>query len=545
MAGSKKATEPVTIEGGQISGIYEDNGQVAVFKGIPYAKPPIGDLRWKPPLPVEQWDGIKAAKSFGPMALQLGIVIKTFFYGMVEGQGWGVIRTFGTKLLFLLMPMPRQDEDCLYLNIRTATLDKEAKLPVMLWIHGGDHTDGSGSDVPYNSNALVHKGVVVVTINYRLGLMGYFAHPELSRESEKGVSGNYGTMDQIAALRWVQDNIKAFGGDPDNVTIFGESAGGESVAHMMSSLLARDLFHKAIMQSPANGGQMIHLKQPFLHHKPLEEAGKAFADRMVGPGENQLKDMRLIPAKKLYQILRKEKELNTFYPVIDGYVLQKSPFETFLDGEHATVPLLVGSNSDEGTLFYPIIKKPLAEFVNRVIELGKMPDLLREEFGEDADVLLDLYPGLENGKEEAESSMLGDSIFGSKARFYAVQASKAGQPVYLYFFSRTPPSPKQTAGAFHGAEIPFVHGKSNIILPLYEKDLGLSRIMIDYWTQFAKTGNPNVSPHPGWPLFDFEDQKYMELGARIGEAPIARAAKYDILDRHLLRQIEKMKELRR
>jgi len=545
MADSKKATEPVTIEGGKISGIYEDNGQVAVFKGIPYARPPIEDLRWKPPLPVEQWDGVKAAKSFGPMALQLGIDTKTFFNGMVEGQGWGPIRTFCTKLLFVLIPMPRQDEDCLYLNIRTPALDKEAKLPVMLWIHGGAHTDGSGSDVPYNSNALVHKGVVVVTINYRLGLMGYFAHPELSRESEKGVSGNYGTMDQIAALCWVQDNIKAFGGDPDNVTIFGESAGGESVAHMMSSPLARGLFHKAIMQSPANGGQMIHLKQPFLSYKPLEELGKAFADRVVGPGENQLKDMRRIPAKKFYQILRQEMELNTFYPVIDGYVLEKSPFEIFFKGEQATVPLLVGSNADEGTLTYPMYKKLLSDLRNVAVELGKMPDLLREEFGEDADALFDLYPGLENGKEEAESSMYGDSIFGSKARFYAVQASKSGQPVYLYFFSRTPPSPKQTAGAFHASEVPFVHGKSNIILPLYEKDLELSRIMIDYWTQFAKTGNPNISPHPKWPLFDFEDQRYMELGAQTGEAPIARAAKYDILDRHLMRQIEKMKELRR
>ena len=545
MADSKKITEPVMIEGGLISGVYEDDGQVAVFKGIPYAKPPLSDLRWKPPQPVEQWDGVKAVKSFGPMAPQLGMDFKTFMNGLVEGQGWGPMRTLGTKLLLSLMPMPRQDEDCLYLNIRTPVLDKEAKLPVMFWIHGGAHTDGSGSDIIYNSNAMVHQGVVVVTINYRLGLIGYFAHPELSGESEKGVSGNYGTLDQIAALRWVKDNIMAFGGDPDNVTIFGESAGGESVAHMMSSPLARGLFHKAIMQSPATGGQMIYLKQPFLAHKPLEEAGKAFATRLVGPGDNQLKEMRLIPAKALYRTLRQERDLNTYYPVIDGYVLEKSSFETFFDGEQAIVPLLLGSNSDEGSLLYPISKKPLPEFGNRVIELGKMPDLLREEFGEDADALFYLYPGLEKGKEEAESSLFGDSVFGSKVRFYAGQASRSGQQVYLYFFTRTPPSPKQTAGAFHGADIAFVHGRSLPIFPQNEKDLALSKIMIDYWIQFAKAGNPNVSPHPEWPLFDLEKQICMELGDRIGGASVERAAKYDILDRRLLRQIDKMKALRR
>lgn len=255
--------------------------------------------------------------------------------------------------------------------------------------------------------------------------------------------------------------------------------------------------------------------------------------------------MRLIPVKELYRTLRQERDLNIFYPVIDGYVLEKSPFETFLDGEHTTVPLLVGSNADEGTLTYPMYKKLLGDLRNVAVKSGKMPDLLREEFGEDADALFDLYPGLEKGKEEAESSLLGDSVFGSKVRFYAVQASKSGQPVYLYFFTRTPPSPKQTAGAFHGTDIAFVHGKSLPIFSQNEKDLALSKIMIDYWTQFAKGGNPNVSPHPEWPLFDLEKQICMELGDRIGGASVERAAKYDILDRRLLRQVDKMKALRR
>ncbi|NJN55649.1 MAG: carboxylesterase family protein [Anaerolineae bacterium] len=167
------------------------------------------------------------------------------------------------KLILKVSPKPKESEDCLYLNVRTPLLDGDGRLPVMVWIHGGDHQDGSSNDIFYESNALAHRGVVVVTINYRLGLMGYFTHPELSQESPHNVSGNYGTLDQIAALQWVQENISAFGGDPDNVTIFGESAGGESVAHMLTSPLARGLFHKAIMQSPGNSGQMFFLKQPF------------------------------------------------------------------------------------------------------------------------------------------------------------------------------------------------------------------------------------------------------------------------------------------
>ena len=202
--------------------------------------------------------------------------------------------------------------------------------------------------------------------------MGFFAHPQLSAESEHAVSGNYGTLDQIAALRWLLDNVRAFGGDPDNVTIFGESAGGESVAHMMTSPLARCLFHKAIMQSPANGGQMRHLRRPFLAYRAGEDVGQTFANHFVPPGDDQIAKLRQSPAGHLYSLAR-AREFRVFYPLIDGHVLEKSPFEAFLDGEQAQTPLLLGSSADEGTLLYPLVEAPCPAWAYRASPRNRFP----------------------------------------------------------------------------------------------------------------------------------------------------------------------------
>jgi len=545
MANSSKITLPVDIEGGKVTGVYEDQGKVSVFKGIPFAKPPVGENRWRPPQPVESWDGVRAAKAFAPSAHQTMMDIKTFFKTLIEGQGWGMLRVSLIKLLLAIMPLaPKQSEDCLYLNIRTPSLDGNAKLPVMLWIHGGDHLDGGGAELFYQSNVLVHKGVVQVTFNYRLGIMGYFAHPELSQESDKGVSGNYGTIDQIAALKWVQNNISAFGGNPDDVTIFGESAGGESVAHMLTSPLTRGLFHKAIMQSPANSGQMTHLKQPFMEHKALEESGKVFADLFVTSTENQLAELRQVPAKKMYQTLRKNPHLSEFFPNIDGYVLEKSPFEVFLEGKQEKIPLLLGSNSDEATVIYPMFPTPLIEFKHRKLSKADGISLIQEEFGEDADKVFEFYPGAKEGRTEILTEILGDSWFGSKAFFYASQAAKSGQPVYLYFFSQTVPSPKQTIGAFHAIDVPHLFAKNTPFVPLNKEALELSEIMGDYWTQFAKTGNPNTSPRPEWPQLSADSPEYMVLKGSCGKAPVERFDKYELMNKRLLRQIEQLKALR-
>ena len=547
-----RRTPPVELQAGRVTGVYETEGEVAgqvagpiaVFRGIPYAQPPVKELRWTPPQPPTPWNGVLKADAFGPAPIQLETNYELFIHTLIERQGWGWIKQKLVKLLFELAPQPEQSEDCLYLNVRTPTLDTEARLPVMVWIHGGDHQDGSAAHVLYDSNALARHGVVVVSINYRLGLMGYLAHPQLSAESEHDVSGNYGTLDQIAALKWVQENVRCFGGDPDDVTIFGESAGGESVAHMMTSPLARGLFHKAIMQSPANGGQMRHLRRPFLAYRSAEQAGQTFADHFVPPGDDQLAPLRQIPAEDLYSLAR-TREFRVFYPVIDCYVLPKSPFEAFYDGEQAPVPLLLGSNADEGTLLYPLVKAPLLRLGAREVALKEIPDLIRQEFGEDAEALMELYPGLREGSQESAEALLGDSFIGAPVHFYARQAAEAAQPVFLYMFTRTPPTPGQTAGAYHAAELTFVHGTK---IPLFDRmggDEDLTQAMGDYWTHFARSGDPDACAHPHWPAFDPEEEVWMRLGPgeELGAEGVQRTERYAILEKRLLRHIEEMKRL--
>jgi len=376
--------------------------------------------------------------------------------------------------------------------------------------------------------------------------MGYYTHPELTQESERKVSGNYGTLDQIAALEWVKENIAAFGGDPDNVTIFGESAGGESVAHMLGSPLSKGLFHKAILQSPANSGQMMHLSVPFLDYPSGEDRGIAFAANAGITGDNQLEKLRQLPAKQLQElVVNQEPELNNFYPVIDGYVIPKSPFEIFHDGQQHQVPILLGSNADEGTLIHALMPTPSVEYRFRPMESNKLPSIFYEVFREEADQLFNLYPGLEQRADKAEKDFLGDDMFGAKARFYAEKIANSNQPVYLYFFNRTPPNSSQTAGAFHAAELAFVHGTSTPILKLDKADLKLSATMINYWTQFAKTGNPNGNEQKEWTAFNPAQPQWMVLGTkRVGMESVDREQKYVLLMAKMTRQIQAMKKLR-
>lgn len=542
----ESATPEVRTGGGLVQGLFQDRGQIAVFKGIPYAAPPVGARRWQPPQPVTPWEGVRPATAYSPTAFQLATGFEKFMNALVVGQGWNGLKTEAVKLLFKVLPKPKESEDCLYLNVRTPLLSGDGRLPVMVWIHGGDHQDGSGGEIFYDSNALAHRGVVVVTFNYRLGLMGYFAHPELSQESPQGVSGNYGTLDQIAALRWVQENISAFGGDPDNVTIFGESAGGESVAHMLTSPLARGLFHKAIMQSPGNSGQMMFLQQPFLNRPALETIGREFATHILSNDQNQLEQLRQIPGEVLYKRWRAVEQFHRFHPVIDGYVLPKSPTAAFRDGDQARVPLIVGSNADEGTLLFPIFPSPVAEFGRDEIQPPQVAGLIRQEFGADSDALFALYPGLESGEERAGMALMGDSFFGAVVDFYAAQAASAGQPVYNYFFTRTPPSARQTAGAYHAAELSFVHGSK---IPLFDHtpdDEALSQVMGDYWTQFAGKGDPNLPGRPAWPRYDdtaVPQQMRLGIGNQLGATDVARAAQYEIIQRRLHRLLDAMPEL--
>ena len=540
-------TPAVAIEGGQIQGAFEEDSKVAVFKGVPFAAPPVGNLRWHPPQSVQAWEGVRDATAYGSECPQAGYDGEDggFLDDMVEGQGMGWFRTTLFKTAVgLVSGGTEQNEDCLYLNIRTSNLGGTKQNPVMVWIHGGGHQNGSGSEDFYQSNSLVLRDVVLVTINYRLGPLGYFAHPDLSAESENGVSGNYGTLDQIAALRWVRDNIAAFGGDPSNVTIFGESAGGESVAHMMTSPLARGLFHRAIMQSAGTGETLVHLKRPVLGYMSAEEAGRNFGEKVVGPGGESIKALRAMSPDDLFAALGEYSELETYcYPIVDRYVLPKSVVATFRDGDQAPVPLLVGSNADEGTLLFSLGENPMGGSTpSGPATLEAYAGYVNEVFGDNAEEVLRLYPAAnEDDVEKATSAMYCDGRFGVKARYYAQQMALLDQPAHLYFFTRVPPSPKQTIGAFHAVDIGFVFERMIPLFPTNDHDQVLSKTMADYWAQFAKAGDPNKEDLPQWPVYSDADRHNMVFGPKIGATPVERAISYDIMERYMLQEVAQLK----
>lgn len=524
----------VRTKSGTVQGKLENN--VHVFRGVPYAAPPIGDLRWRPPQNAATWEGHRDCTKAGPSSWQLGTQINDFMNALIEGVGHGFLKRKFIKLAMKFAPKTEESEDCLYLNIRSP--DLEGSLPVMLWMHGGDHQDGSGSEVFYESNTLPELGVVLITINYRLGLMGYFCHRELSKESRQGVSGNYGTLDQIASLHWVQKNIESFGGDPANVTVFGESAGGESVAHMLTSPLAKGLFHRAILQSAANSSQMQYLSKDVLHHKSAEDIGDELARKLVGGSDCTVQKLRQIPADMLMSQVRKEEsELGGYYPVIDGYVLPYSPFECFERGLQAKVPIMIGSNSDEGSVLWPMMGTPLISHRFDSISDDSIANLIRQEFGDDAERLFELYPGLENGASTAQTELLGDSMFGDKAYFYATRHAVSGESSYLYYFNQTSPLKKQTAGAFHASEIAYVFGSEISILPIDDDGRDLSKQMSRYWRNFAHNGDPSDNELSAWPAYQKDSDQWMVLGKKVGLLTIEKKEKYEILIRRLSREL--------
>lgn len=294
------------------------------------------------------------------------------------------------------------------------------------------------------------------------------------------------------------------------------------------------------MQSPATGKQMMYLTKPFLNYQAAEATGKAFAAVLSESGDMNLDELRRISARAIIN-QSKEEQWDVFYPVIDGHVLPKSPFRAFLEGDQAKVPVLLGSNSDEGSLIYPIWRSPFVEY--RQLEPGEVPDTLSRMFGQNADKLMKLYPGLDAGSEKGSAALLGDYMFNAKTRFYAVQAAKAGQATFLYIFSRVPPSPKQTIGAAHAAEVDFVFDSHMPIFPITEEDKLLTEAIGRYWTNFAKSGDPNEAGLEEWPRFSAKSQMQMDLGYQLRPTPVLRADKFDILDQRLLHLIEDMRAL--
>ncbi len=502
-----------STKAGLVRGTYKKKGTVARFLGIPYAAAPVGERRWAPPQPVEPWSGTFSATRSGPIPFQRAANIEAFFDALVDGMG---VSTPKKKALALGLKLPRpQSEDSLTLNVRAPA--GATGLPVMVWIHGGDQTDGSKSDPFYNSSALAERGCVLVTINYRLGLFGWFSHPELSTQSPAGVSGNYGLLDQIAALEWVRDNITSFGGDPKRVTIFGESAGGQGVLNLMTAPAARGLFHAAIAQSPSDSGRWLHLRKPVLEFEPAETAGKRFANLVVGPEPGQIERLRAMDAEELHELYRNQPELGRhFYPAVDGVVLPEAPMTAFSNGNQAPVPLMIGYNADEASLFETVIHPAGGEFPPPEGGPGSLrPADLRSTFErsfgspEAVDRLFSIYPGLDSGDPEARIRYGGDHMFGVHVDHAARRHTECGHRAYRYHFVAVPPSPEQTIGAFHGAEVTYVFGSHLPLMPRADDEHLLSKDMGDRWFAFAATGRPDFPGRPTWPAYDEADPNQM------------------------------------
>jgi para-nitrobenzyl esterase len=441
--------DAIKTEGGQVSGAPSKDPTVRVFKGIPYAAPPTGANRWRAPQPAAKWDGVRVGDQFSPTCA-------TGAAPNAKGKA------------------STASEDCLYINVWTGALAANEKRPVFVWTYGGGFTGGSGSEGRYDGSSLAKKGAVVVTYNYRLGTFGWFAHPELAKESGKNASGNYGMMDFVAALKWVQKNIAAFGGDPGKITIGGESAGSLLVADLVSSPEGKGLFQRAIGQSGAYMGLSISKMRT---RAQAEEAGTKAA------GTNALVQLRAMSTEEIGQNLRGVQA----GPIVDGWMIPEDPGLVFSQGKENKVDVLLGSNQDEGTFF------------GGQSNAEQFKSQYQQRFGELTPDFLKLYPAGTN--EEAAKSELArvrDEV-GWHMRTWAQAEVKAGKEAYLYYFTRV--APGQTRGATHTAELPYMFGNPPAN-GWVDVDHALSDQMSSYWANFIATGDPNGKGLPAWQAYN-------------------------------------------
>jgi para-nitrobenzyl esterase len=483
MATLTAAPAAITVEGGQISGTSADG--VRAYKGIPFAAPPVGELRWKAPQPVVAWSGVKQADAFGPQCMQ---------------QPYPASSPYATA------PSPTS-EDCLYLNVWTAASAGD-KRPVMVWIHGGAWTRGSGATPTYDGAALARKGVVVVTTNYRLGPFGFLAHPELTAESAHHSSGNYAILDHVAALTWVQKNVAAFGGNPANVTIFGESAGSWSVNVVQATPLAKGLFHRAIGESGAQFARTTRLAD-------AEKGGVALATAV---GADSLKALRAVPADRILAVQSFRSGVNT-----DGWVLPEDVRSIFTQKRQSDVPVLIGSNANEWTtLSNPAqFPKTLDEFHARMA--AQFPGLAAE--------LNAVYPV----KTDADiaGAMLGlgrDQTFTLEMRTWARMVVAGGRKAFLYQFTRVPPGPNPAWGAYHASEIAYAFNNVASRPWATDVDKRLADQMSSYWVNFATAGDPNGKGLPSWAPYDPATEPYLDLGDAVQVRNHLLKAQLDFLE---------------
>jgi para-nitrobenzyl esterase len=510
----------VKIDNGIIEGNYNTHSGIQTFFGVPFAKPPVGSLRWKAPQPLDKWSGVKQTKKFGPRPMQ------TIVFGDMNSRSDGV------------------SEDCLYLNVWTPAKRNTKDLPVLVYFYGGGNVAGDASEPRYDGESMAKKGIVVITCNYRLNIFGFFSHPGLSKESPYKASGNYGLLDQVAALKWVQKNISAFGGDPKKVTIAGESAGSISVSYQMASPLAKNLIAGAIGESGAG-------INPTLAPVPLEEAEKTGDEFAKKAGYSTIAQLRALSTREIYEIYNESGRFG-FPVVIDGYFLPKTIPQIFNAKEQAQIPLLVGWNSAEipGQAF--MLGQPYKEenFVNRV----------KAEYPNDFEEVLKLYPHSNEKEIEISATQLSSDRFISYStwKWFDLHRNNSSQPVYRYLYSKlrpplvdnsvssglaggtvkkdpNAPKPPEAVGAPHACEIEYCMGNLHLVKEYAwtEDDFKVSETMLNYFANFIKTGNPNNGKLPEWTAAKAGDANppVMVLNTESKTINAKNDARYEFLDK--------------
>ncbi|MGC2162984.1 MAG: carboxylesterase family protein [Silvibacterium sp.] len=503
----------VTIDSGILEGIQlKGLPQGAAFLGIPYAAQPVGNLRWKAPQLPPAWHGVRQATQYGPACPQ------TPSPWLPEMLGVQKMAT---------------DEACLYINVWTPRLSAASKLPVLVWVHGGGNVEGSGEWPPLGPT-LARQGIVVVSLNYRLGVLGFFAHPALSTESPHHVSGNYGHLDQVAALRWVRRNIAHFGGDPGRVTIAGQSSGALDICNLMASPIARGLFRGAILQS----GVCVDSLYPTLTE--AEANGVLLAsDLGVTSGPQSLAKLRAIPADRILQAAARDPRVD-LEPDVDGWFFPEQPAIAFRDGRQAKVAVIVGSNEDEVSIFAsPIVGGKSY----RPKTVAAYRQWLQRQFGSLAEKVFTEYPARSDQEvPRVFRKMFSDYDFGFGAQLLAADTATIGQPSFLYHFTYIGAGKFAPLGAFHSEESMFLSGKywTSWVSRPYDKTL--SNAILEYWAQFVKTGNPNRTALPAWPVYNPKTDLCQELGQRIGPEPLPRAQRFPVFQEFLTSRLQKSKQ---
>jgi para-nitrobenzyl esterase len=477
--------DPIRIASGQITGLAGSDPSVRAYKGIPFAAPPVDSLRWRPPQPPASWDGVRQADSFSPACLQE--VVREYLPWTEEFMHQGVV-----------------SEDCLYLNVWTAANSADENRPVMVYIYGGGFNQGSSAVAVYNGEELAKQGVVLVSLNYRVGPLGFIAHPELTDESEHDASGNYGLLDQVAALEWVQENIAAFGGDPDRVTLFGQSAGAMSVALLLRSPLTEGLVDRAVIQS-GPGVLPRNARGADTALDTAEEAGVRYAEAL---SVSSLAELRAVPAERF---TRQSSE--RFGPIVDGWFMPED------NAIRSDVPVINGLTADESGLFggFRFISSPPDSTVSA------FETRARDAFGDRADMFLNLYAATDDSAIPDLYAAGGRDRGRVAVNVWAERHAERGGTVYTYYFDRAIPWPEHPEfGAFHTSEVPYVfHNLDLLDRPWEPVDHTIADQVSSYWVNFATTGSPNGADLPTWPSYSERPDRIMALGVDMEPIPLA------------------------